>query len=32
MTVHVIARFTIGEGRNATQVEVAHTPELERPA
>ncbi len=29
--VHVIARFTIGEGRNATQVEVAHAPELERP-
>ena len=25
MTVHVIARFTIGEGRHAKQVEVAHT-------
>jgi hypothetical protein len=25
VTVHVIARFTIGEGRHATQVEVAHT-------
>ena len=32
VTVHVVARFTIGEGRNAKQVEVAHTPELERPA
>jgi hypothetical protein len=32
VTVHVIARFTIGEGRNATEVEAAHTPELERPA
>ncbi len=31
VTVHVVARFTIGEGRHATQVEVAHTPELERP-
>ena len=31
VTVHVIARFTIGEGRSAKQVEVAHTPELERP-
>jgi hypothetical protein len=31
VTVHVIARLTIGEGRNAKQVEVAHTPELERP-
>ena len=26
MTVHLIARFTIGEGRHAKQVEVAHTP------
>ena len=25
MTVHVIARFTIGEGRHAKQVEVTHT-------
>jgi len=31
VTVHVIARFTIGEGRHAKQVEVAHTPELDRP-
>ncbi|MGH9135339.1 MAG: hypothetical protein ACRDZZ_15475 [Ilumatobacteraceae bacterium] len=29
--VHVIARFTLGEGRDATPVEVALTPELERP-
>ncbi len=27
VTVHLIARFTIGEGRHAKQVEVAHTPE-----
>jgi hypothetical protein len=32
VTVHVLARFTIGEGRNATKVEAAHTPELERPS
>jgi len=32
VTVHVVARFTIGAGRNATSVEAAHTPELERPA
>jgi hypothetical protein len=31
VTVHVTARFTIGEGRNAKPVEVAH-PGLERPA
>jgi hypothetical protein len=31
VTVHVIARFTIGGGRDATPVEVALTPELERP-
>lgn len=31
LTVHVIARFTIGEGRHAKQVEVTHTPEPEAP-
>jgi hypothetical protein len=30
--VHVIARFTIGTGRDATLVEPALTPELERPS
>jgi len=31
VTVHVTARFTIGEGRDAKQVEITHAPELERP-
>jgi hypothetical protein len=30
--VQVIARFTIGEGRHAKPVEVAHTPEPDRPS